>query len=113
MAALSLLVVAPDIELRRSLEFALVAEGYAVTVSPDIDAARQLTDRFDCTILDAAATDGRVDDAIGFCIGARPVVLLADTPVPQLDGCIAGIVEKPQLGQALSAAIEGALPGHH
>lgn len=110
MAALSLLVVAPGVELRLSLEFALRAEGYAVTAVPDIATARALAGRFDCTVLDAAAADDPLADVVGFCADARPVVLLADTVVPALDGWIAGMVEKPQLGQALMAAVQGAVP---
>lgn len=110
MAALSLLVVAPDLELRRSLEFALKAEGYAVTAVPDIATARALAGRFDCTVLDAAAADDPLADAVGFCAHARPVVLLSDTAVPILGGWIAGMVEKPQLGQALTAAVQRAVP---
>lgn len=109
MAALSLLVVAPDVELRRSLEFALEAEGYAVTALPDIATARGLSGRFDCTILDAAAADDPLADVVGFCAEARPVVLLSDTAVPTLSSWIAGMVEKPQLGQALSAAVQRAV----
>ena len=111
MVAPSLLIVAPDAELRSSLMFALEAEGYAVSALPDIATARGLAGQFDCTVLDAAAADHMLADVIGFCAFARPVVLLSDTavPTPRLDGWIAGMVEKPQLGLALSTAVQMAL----
>lgn len=104
------LVVAPDVEFSRSLEFALEAEGYAVTVKPDMEAALLLRDaRFDCTVLDQAAAAGPATDVVHFCAMARPVILLSDTSLPWLSNWVTGVVEKPMLGQALATAVRHAV----
>lgn len=110
MAARTLLIVVPDLDLRRSLEFALEAEGYSVTPQPDIESARSLPGmKFDCTVLDHAAVAGPMAEVTSFCAAAKPVVLLSDKPIPWLSHWISGLVEKPMLGQALLIAIRNAL----
>jgi DNA-binding response OmpR family regulator len=108
--ASTVLVVAPDLVLRRSLEFALEAEGYAVTAIPSIDAAAELgMGGFHCTVLDHAAATGPLEHVIRFCADAKPVVLLSNAPFPSLDGWTAGVVLKPMLGGSLSNTIRRAL----
>jgi DNA-binding response OmpR family regulator len=110
VAAKTLLIVVPDLDLRRSLEFALEAEGYFVTSAPDIESARSLPAKaFDCTVLDHAATVGSPAEVIRFCAASEPVVVLSDKPIPWLSEWVSGVVEKPMLGQALLVAIRKAL----
>ncbi|MHB1103337.1 MAG: hypothetical protein ACYC0C_11315 [Devosia sp.] len=104
------LIVAPDAEFSRSLEFVLEAEGYMITAKPDLEAALSLRDaHFDCTVLDQAAAAGPAMDVIHFCGVARPVILLSNTSLPWLSNWVAGVVEKPMLGQALAAAVRRAV----
>ncbi|HEV7717503.1 MAG TPA: hypothetical protein VGO70_00845 [Arsenicitalea sp.] len=110
MANGRILVIAPEIDLRRSLEFALEAEGFLVTVRADIDLNLDLLDgSFDCTVLDQAALVGPPDRIISFCARAKPILLLADNPIHWLSASITARVEKPMLGGALSNAIGLAL----
>lgn len=112
-----ILIIAPEYDLRQSLEFALAAEGYAVTSRPGVRGEASSV-RFDCTVLDEKAIAGRMDDLLGFIASAHPVVLLADAPVTWLSDKVVGFVEKPMLGAALSAAVAlavrlSALPASH
>jgi FixJ family two-component response regulator len=103
-----LLIVAPDMDLRRSLEFMLEADGYQVVSYPAIGAVPS-QERFDCTILDHRAIAPPIETVIAFCRVAIPVVLLAGTPVPWLEEMVFCLVQKPLLGSPLLAAIESAL----
>tara|TARA_R110002124_G_scaffold114535_54_gene269776 strand:- start:1211 stop:1591 length:381 start_codon:yes stop_codon:yes gene_type:complete len=103
-----LLVVAPDIDLRRSLEFMLKADGYEVVSYPAIGAVKSL-EHFDCTILDHRAIAPPMETVLSFCRDAIPVVLLAGLPLPWLDEVVFCLVHKPLLGNSLIAAIESAL----
>jgi len=110
MANGRLLVVAPENDLRRSLVFALGAEGYAVTVLDAPPPLQWLADnRFDCTVLDQHALTGAREDDIAFCTRAQRVVLLASRVHPWLVEWVTEIVELPPAGEALSAAIGRAL----
>ena len=104
-----LLLVAPDTDLRRSLAFALEAEGSAVTIR-DLPPPRSwlAANRFDCTILDQKAVVGTDYEAIAFCIKAHPVVLLANKPHPWLVEWVAEIVDLPLAGNAVSTAVHRA-----
>src|SRR5689334_16050274 len=73
-----ILVVAPDSDLRRSLEFALVAEGHDVTCRNGIKAPG-LPSNYDCTVLDHHVAGPDLVRASEFCQEFRPVVLLANT----------------------------------
>lgn len=104
-----ILVIAPDFDLRRSLAFALEAEGYAVTARAEIDIAAMPADRqYDCTVIDHAAV---LQSAyvIAFCERARPVILLSNSPMAWLSEYVAVTVELPVPGGALSAAIQSAV----
>jgi FixJ family two-component response regulator len=103
-----LLIVAPDTDLRQSLEFMLEADGYEVVSYPTIEAV-QFLERFDCTILDHRAIAPPIEAVMAFCRLAIPVILLAGTPVPWLEEMVFCLVQKPLLGGPLLAAIESAL----
>ena len=108
MATGRLLIIAPDDDLRRSLAFALEAEGYAIAAYARIADAPE-PEGYDCTVLDHRATSGSANDVLEFCRHARPVVLLAGTPLPWLDGHVFRVVQKPLLGEPLSRAVRDAL----
>jgi DNA-binding NtrC family response regulator len=109
MATGRVLIVAPDAELRRSLEFALEAEGYCVTSSASIGETTGI-DRFDCTVVDHRAFAGPANDlSLAFLRGAQPVVLLVGAALPWLAGHVFRTVQKPLLGEPLSLAIREAV----
>ncbi|MBL8597310.1 MAG: hypothetical protein J0I48_20765 [Devosia sp.] len=110
MPSARLLLVAPDTDLRRSLAFALEAEGFAVTIR-DTPPARSwlVSNRFDCTIVDQKALTGPDYEAIAFCIKAHPVVLLASRPHPWLVEWVAEIVDLPLAGNAVNSAVRHAI----
>jgi DNA-binding NtrC family response regulator len=107
MASGRLLIVAPDADLRLSLQFALEAEGYAVTARANIGETTT-QERFDCTILDHRAAIGPTEDIAAFCRRAHPVVLLASEPSHGI-GPVFRLIQKPLLGEPLSAAVRDAL----
>lgn len=113
MASGHLLIIAPDPDLRHSLEFALEAEGYTVAAVATVDEAAA-PERFDCTILDHRAAIGPTLDMVSFCQRAYPVVLLAsERPPEHIEPLVFRSVQKPQLGEPLSAAVREALAARH
>jgi hypothetical protein len=104
----NILVIARDPDLRQSLQFALEAEGYAVTWRPGIGAPGQLH-HFDCTVVDHHALGDDWAATLAFCVLNRPVVLLANSLVHPLSPNVFRTVLKPMLGAALSEAIRDAL----
>lgn len=105
-----ILVIAADSDLRRSLEFALEADGYIVTAWSKLYITMLTSDlAFDCTVLDHGALTVPPGEVIEFCIRARPIVLLSNSEIFWLSEWIAGSVEKPTPGGALSAAIQSAM----
>ncbi|MEO5806740.1 hypothetical protein [Devosia sp.] len=102
------LIVAPDLDLRRSLEFLLEAEGYAVVSCASIGAARDVGS-LDCAILDHQAISPPHETVLAFCREARPVILLSGSADPWLAEGIFQVVQKPLLGKPLLAAVEDAL----
>lgn len=103
-----LLVIAADAELRRSLQFALEAEGYVVTCRASIG-ARELPADYDCTVVDHHVVGADQRMAKAFFEAFAPVILLANAPVHALSTFAFRTVQKPQLGPALSAAIQEAV----
>jgi len=104
-----ILVVAPDIDLRRSLAFALEAEGYEVTARAELDVASMPADGpYDCAVIDHASVLQSAD-AMAFCARSRPVILLSNSPMAWLSEWVAVTVELPVPGGALSAAIQAAM----
>lgn len=110
MDAPRLLIIAPDDDLRRSLAFALEAEGYAVTALAETGSGELVGDgHYACTIVDQAALAG-TDSAIrAFFAAWRPVVLLSNAPLSWLTWDGVRVVEKPMLGESLSQAVRGAI----
>ena len=103
-----ILVIAEESDLRRSLQFALDAEGYEVTARSTL-APAELALPFDCTIVDHHAADRDAAAAIAFFAAFAPIVLLADERTHPLCAHATRIVLKPLLGPALSAAIREAI----
>ena len=108
-----LLVVAPDADVRRSLVFALEAEGYEVGIRADLPAAPWLsTHPFDCAVLDQRAVRPCDREVLSDTLASAPVVLLAYRPQPWLTDKVSAIVETPALEGAMVAAVEHALHRH-
>lgn len=102
-----ILLIAPDSALRRSLEFALGAEGHSVTSRASI-AARERPD-YDCTVLDQHAIGNDTVSAARFCDIFAPVILLTNNISHPLAGNAFRTLLKPSLGAALIGAIDEAL----
>lgn len=103
-----ILLVAPDSDLRKSLEFALQAEGYEVTSRASI-AARLQPGTYDCTVLDHHAIGNDRKAAASFCSIFAPVILLANEQPHALSPAAFNTLMKPLLGAALSEAIREAI----
>jgi len=101
------LIVAPDRGFRRSLEFALEAEGFVVDshalVSTAVESpcARAAV----CSVVDEDALRDATPEPEIFNRLAKPVILLADRflPIPEQAGMT--ILMKPLLGNALIASV--------
>lgn len=102
-----ILIVAPESELRRSLEFALLAEGHEVTSRASIAARERPT--YDCTVLDqhVIGTDRHL--AAKFCSIFSPVILLSSQSSHPLSPAAFRTVLTPLLGPALIGAVNEAL----
>lgn len=106
MANGRILVIVPQLDLRRSLEFVLDAEGYDVTARPGIDfAVPAASSRFDCIVLDHQALIGPRQQVIDFCAKAAPVVLVSSKPIEWLAGSVKDTVEKPVMGGAVVRSV--------
>ena len=103
-----ILLVAPDSDLRRSVEFALSAEGCEIISRASIG-AREVPSDYDCTVLDHHAAGGDTVLAARFCRIFAPVVLLANQPIHPLSSDAFRTVVKPFLGAALTTAVRDAL----
>lgn len=114
----TVLVVVPDPELRRSVEFALEAEGYRVDSHALLAAALQSSGmtRMACAVVDENAVAGR--NGIGNRLEpiVRPVILLVDhlRSVPETPRIMT--LTKPLLGRRLVdtvVALVGGTKGAH
>lgn len=103
-----ILVIAAELDLRRSLQFALEAEGYSVTWAADIE-GEDPPGAFDCTVVDHHCVGNDHLAAVAFCQAFRPVVLLANSVPHTLSPWVFRTVEKPMLGPALTTAIREAI----
>jgi hypothetical protein len=103
-----ILVIAADSDLRRSLDFALTAEGHDVTCRASTG-AQVLPNAFDCTVLDHHAVGPDLATARTFCRAFAPVILLANLEGHVLSPWAFRTVLKPQLGLALMEAIQEAV----
>jgi len=101
------LVIAPDLDLRRSLQFALEVEGYDVTWRASI-AATELPHDYDCTVVDHHALGNDRAAAETFLRAFRPSILLANKP-HDLSAAAFRTILKPHLGAALTGAIREAI----
>jgi len=106
------LLVVPDSDLRRSLDFALRADGHTVSWRDGLDGT-PLAAQFDCTILDDLAVGQDLKQGRSFCQTLRPVILLADNPDHALSAVAFRTVLKPLLGLPLSAALGEAIAAAH
>jgi len=102
-----ILLIAPDSELRRSVEFALGAEGHDVTCRASI-AAHERPD-YDCTVIDQHALGNDRKAASTFCSIFSPVILLASQTSHPLSPDVFRTLLKPQLGPALVGAVADAI----
>jgi CheY-like chemotaxis protein len=102
------LVIAPDLDLRRSLQFALEAEGYAVTWRTSIAAMGALPREFDCTVVDHHSLGNDKSVARTFLRAFEPAILLANKP-HELSADAFRTILKPHLGAALTGAIREAI----
>jgi hypothetical protein len=106
------LLVVPDSDLRRSLDFSLRADGHTVSWRDGLD-GKPITAQFDCTILDDDAVGQNLKQGQSFCRTLWPVILLADSADHALSSVAFRTVLKPTLGPALSDALEEALRAAH
>lgn len=102
-----ILLVAPDSDLRKSVEFALQVEGYDVTSRASIAAREQ--PHYDCTVVDHHALGNNRRRAADFCEIYEPVILLANHLPHELSPYAFRTVMKPLLGAALTDAIHDAI----
>jgi CheY-like chemotaxis protein len=102
-----ILLIAEESDLRRSVQFALDAEGYAVTARAGLTPPEPAR-HFDCTIIDHPTADAD-PTALAFFAAHAPIVLLADALTHPLAPHATRTVLKPLLGPALSAAIREAI----
>lgn len=110
MAVGRILVIAPELDMRDSLQFVLEAEGYEVTSRPRIDFDGPPADgKYDVTVIDHRALAGPHHRAIQYCESHGPVVLLSSRPIPWLMEHVAQHVEKPVVGDSVIDAVRLAL----
>lgn len=109
----TVLVVIPDRELRRSIEFAFDAEGFASEEYGDLSTAIAASARLDvvCLVVDenaVAANGGTRALPEG---ASKPFILLVDKlrAAPDTDGV--KILTKPLLGRLLVDTVAGVMPG--
>lgn len=102
-----ILLVAPDSALRKSLEFALGAEGHDVTTRASVG-AHELPG-YDCTVLDQHAVGNDRSEAAAFCANFAPVILLTNDASHPLAPAAFRTLLKPLLGAALIGAVDAAL----
>ena len=103
-----LLVIAPDPDLRRSMAFALEAEGYVVTSHAAIP-GQHGAQGYDCVVLDHAAARGPRAAVLAFCRESRAIVLLAGTAQHWLAREVSSVLRTPLAGGGLSDAVRLAL----
>jgi DNA-binding response OmpR family regulator len=104
-----ILVVVPDRGLRRSLEFALEVEGYAVSSAEDLTAAgiSSFAEGSVCVIVDEDAILYRQGTLSALRELHPPIIMLVDRSPPDLPG--AQVLRKPWFGNALMTAIASAV----
>lgn len=114
MTAVSfVLVVAPDHGFRRSLEFALEAEGFAVDSYALLSTAvaSPLAAVAACAVVDEDAIEDRASGREALGRLAKPVVLLVDRLPPFPDLARIRVLVKPLLGNALIETVQSSIAG--
>jgi CheY-like chemotaxis protein len=105
-----ILVVAPDPELRRSIEFLLEMEGLEVVSLAELPAALEYAGvSRTCTIIDEDAISGCLNGWERVADIQPPIVLLVDRLGPIPERYKAMIVRKPLLGQLLIDAVRAVI----
>jgi len=102
-----ILIIAPDSELRKSMEFALSVEGHEITTRASIGAHER--PGYDCTIVDQHGIGTNVSAAVSFCTIFEPVVLLTSQLPHPLSPIVHATLLKPLLGAALVAAVNASI----
>ena len=99
----TVLVAAPGAELRRSIAFALEADGFTAEAHPSLAAALALPEAASsiCLIVDENALDGQGNRAATLKRLGIPVILLVDRirKIPRVVGM--KVLTKPLLGASL------------
>jgi DNA-binding NtrC family response regulator len=108
MSSARIQIIAPDADLRHSLEFALQAAGYFVSSVPSVEAAIG-PEPFDCYVMDHQAARTHTAEVASFCRRAQPLIVLAGRPSAWLSQLAFRTVQKPLLGEALLTAVHDAL----
>jgi hypothetical protein len=103
-----LLLVVPDSDLGKSLDFALRADGHAISSRSSLS-GDPIPVQFDCTILDHEAVGSNLRQGQTFCRAFWPVILLANSIEHELSSAAYRTIQKPMLGPVLSAALGDAL----
>jgi hypothetical protein len=105
-----LLIVSPEDDLRRSLQFALQAEGFSVVAVPTaIGMTSSRFADFECLVMDEKSVDIGSGEPPDLARAGRPVVLLADHPEAVAAPWIGEVVEKPLRGGAVARAVRNLL----
>ena len=99
------LIIAPNGELRRSLQFVLEAEGFVATTRDGFDDPLGFPDDADCVVLDHHAAQAHLPAATDFVQRHAPVILLSNTPAHPLAPHCFRTVTKPFLGPFLLQAL--------
>jgi hypothetical protein len=102
------LVIAPNPGFRKSLEFALEAEGYVVDSQAHLAKAiaSPLTSSIRCAVVDEDAVPDRLNGRSELARFPGPVILLVDRPWPPPEPAGVLILVKPLLGNALIKAVD-------
>jgi hypothetical protein len=104
-----ILVIALNPAFRRSISFALEAEGHVVT-SHAILLAPEEGRGYDCVVLDHRAANVVPREAVlDFCAHSPRVILLAGHPEEWLASRVFRVVRTPQVGDELSVAVRTAI----
>lgn len=114
-AAALILVVAPDADFRRSLEFALETEGFAVEGHPRIETAfgSPRAGTAACAVVDDTAVADWKALAAEMRLFGRPLILLLDRVRAVPDLPLTTALTKPFLGAPLTEAVRRAMAGAH
>lgn len=105
----SILVVASDEALRRSLRFMLEAEGFRMLVHGHVPMPGDSALEFDCVVIDEASLRHAEAPLADLLDRNQPVILLVNH-LPGIPALVPmRLVEKPMLGSMLIEAIHHAL----